>query len=140
MPAPLRVKAMPHLDLNPDIVRSVIDIVHEFHAGDDVNLRGDVEEDDVDEDLLMQFADDYSDDPYYEQLTSAINDLEPDQQVSLVALMWLGRGDYSVDEWDDVIAQAKEQWTDHTAQYLISTPLLSDYLAEGLDLLDGLDD
>ena len=45
---------MPQLDLNPDIVRSVIDIVHEFHAGDDVNLRGDDEEAAVDEDLLMQ--------------------------------------------------------------------------------------
>jgi hypothetical protein len=131
---------MPHLDLNPDIVRSVIDTVHEFHAGDDVNLRGEDENENVDEDLLMQFAEDYSNDPYYEQLTSAINDLEPDQQVSLVALMWLGRGDYTVDEWDDVIKQAKEQWTDHTAQYLISTPLLSDYLAEGLEQFDGLEE
>ncbi len=131
---------MPELDLNPDIVRSIIDIVHEFHAGDDVNLRGDEDEDDVDEDLLMQFADDHSDDPYYEQLTSVINDLEPDQQISIVALMWLGRGDYTIDEWDDVIAQAKDQWTDHTAEYLISTPLLSDYLAEGLELFADLEE
>ena len=131
---------MPQLDLNPDIVRSVIDIVHEFHAGDDVHLRGDDEEAAVDEDLLMQFADDYSDDPYYGQLTAVINDLEPDQQISLVALMWLGRGDYAIEEWDDTIAQAKDQWTDHTAEYLISTPLLSDYLAEALDLFESLDE
>ncbi len=131
---------MPALDLNPDIVRSVIDTVHEFHAGDDVNLRGEDDDDDIDEDLLAQFADDHSDDPYYEQLTSAINDLEPDQQVSLVALMWMGRGDFSVDEWEDAIEQAKDQWTDHTAEYLISTPLLSDYLAEGLDQFESADD
>ncbi len=131
---------MPALDLNPDIVRSVIDTVHEFHAGDDVNLRGDEDDNDVDEDLLAQFADDYSDDPYYEQLTSVINDLEPDQQVSLVALMWLGRGDYSADEWIDALEQAKDQWTNHTAEYLISTPLLSDYLAEGLDQIESSDD
>ena len=73
-------------------------------------------------------------------MTSVINDLEPDQQVSIVALMWLGRGDYTIDEWDDVIAQAKEQWTDHTAEYLISTPLLSDYLAEGLELFADLEE
>ena len=131
---------MPELDLNPDIVRSVIDTVHEFHAGDDVNLRGDEDDNDIDDDLLAQFADDYSDDPYYEQLTSVINDLEPDQQWSLVALMWLGRGDYSVDEWTDALEQAKDQWTNHTAEYLISTPLLSDYLAEGLDQLESADD
>ena len=131
---------MPTLDLNPDIVRSVIDNVHEFHASDDVNLRGKEDDDDIDDDLLAQFADDHSDDPYYTQLTSVITDLEPDQQVSLVALMWLGRGDYSIEEWGDVIKQAREQWTDHTAEYLISTPLLSDYLAEGLDAFESLDE
>ena len=131
---------MPALDLNPDIVRSVIDIVHEFHAGDDVNLLGDDDDKEVDEDVLMQFAADYSDDPYYGQLTAVINDLEPDQQVSLVSLMWLGRGDYTIDEWDDIVAQAKDQWTDHTAEYLISTPLLSDYLAEGLDLFADVEE
>jgi hypothetical protein len=39
-----------------------------------------------------------------------------------------------------VIKQAREQWTDHTAEYLISTPLLSDYLAEGLDAFESFDE
>ncbi len=60
--------------------------------------------------------------------------------MTLVALMWMGRGDYSIDEWEDAIEQAKDQWTDHTAEYLISTPLLSDYLAEGLDQFESSDD
>jgi len=32
-------------------------------------------------------------DPTYAELKTTIDDLEPDQQIRLVALMWLGRGD-----------------------------------------------
>jgi hypothetical protein len=46
--------------------------------------------------------------------------------------MWVGRGDYSLEEWDEALTFAEENWTDHTAGYLIGTPLLADYLAEGL--------
>jgi hypothetical protein len=50
----------------------------------------------------------------------------------LVALMWLGRGDYALEEWEDALEFAEETYTDHTAEYLVGTPLLADYLAEGL--------
>ena len=131
---------MPELDISTDIIRSIIDNVHEFHSGDDVNLPGDEDEADVDEDILMQFAADYSGDPYYEQLTSVINDLEPEQQVRVVALMWVGRGDYDLTEWQEALTFAREAWTDHTAEYLLSTPLLSDYLAEGLEIFETAED
>jgi hypothetical protein len=49
--------------------------------------------------------------------------------------MWVGRGDYEVDEWDTAVAQAAESANDRTADYLIGTPLLGDFLAEGLSLL-----
>ena len=48
----------------------------------------------------------------------------------------LGRGDYAVSEWASALALARERWTEHTAEYLIGTPLLADYLTEGLDQLD----
>ena len=72
-------------------------------------------------------------DPAFEELKATIDDLEPDQQVDLVGLMWLGRGDYTVDEWDRALAEAGERWNERTAEYLIGTPLLADYLTEGLD-------
>jgi hypothetical protein len=46
--------------------------------------------------------------------------------MSLVALMWVGRGDYELEEWDEALKFAEETWTDHTAEYLVGT------LAEGL--------
>ena len=79
---------------------------------------------------------DYGGDTYYQELKTTINDLEQDQQISLVALMWLGRGDFAVTEWNEALRNAGERWNDHTADYLIGTSLLADYLAEGLQQID----
>ncbi|MDP6818364.1 MAG: DUF3775 domain-containing protein, partial [Alphaproteobacteria bacterium] len=73
-----------------------------------------------------------ADDPTFEELTSFINALNDDEQIELVALAWLGRGDYTIDEWEDARRDAAEARTDHTASYLLGIPLLGDYLEEGL--------
>lgn len=131
---------MPSLDLNPDIVRFVIDKVHEFHSREDVTFPDEDEVEAVDEDWTEQFATDFAGDPYYQELTTAIDDLEPDQQMTLVALMWVGRGDYSLAEWEEALAFAEETWTEHTAEYLVGTPLLADFLAEGLQEFETEDE
>ena len=123
---------MPALDLNPEIVQFVIDKVHEFHSREDVTFPEENEAEAVNEDLAEQFATDFAGDPYYQELTTTIDDLEPDQQMSLVALMWVGRGDYELEEWDEALKFAEETWTPRTAEYLVGTALLADYLAEGL--------
>ena len=124
---------MPELDLNTETVRNIINKVHAFHAQDDVSLPDENEHEVINEDLLMQFATDFGGDAYYQELKSTIDDLEPDQQMTLVALMWLGRGDYSLEEWEEAMDFAEESWNDHTAEYLLGTPLLSDYLEEALE-------
>jgi hypothetical protein len=76
----------------------------------------------------------YHGDPSYIELRNLIEDLEPDQQRTLVALMWLGRGDYDLDDWDEALSYAAEADSVSTVDYLIATPLLADYLEEGLSL------
>lgn len=125
---------MTEFELNRDTVQFVIDKAHEFHARDDVSFPDEPEA--ADEYWSTQNETDFGTDPYYRELKTTIDDLEPDQQMSLVALMWLGRGDYTLDEWSDALRQAEESWTDHTADYLIGTSLLADYLAEGLQQFD----
>jgi len=125
---------MGELELNRDTVSFLIDKAHEFHAREDVMFPEEPET--ANEDLSRQMAFDYGGDPYYQELKNTIEDLEPDQQVSLVALMWLGRGDYSLEEWSEALSQAEERWNDHTADYLIGTSLLADYLAEGLEAFE----
>ena len=125
---------MTELDLNKETVHVMIDMAHEFHARDDVTFEEVPEV--ADEYWSRQVSADFDGDPYYQELKTTINDLEPDQQISLVALVWLGRGDFSFKEWPDALQAATESWNEHTADYLIGTSLLADYLAEGLEQFD----
>jgi hypothetical protein len=43
------------------------------------------------------------------------------------------RGDYSLEEWDEAVAQAADEWNGRTADYLAGTPLVADYLSAGLE-------
>ena len=56
---------------------------------------------------------DYKDDAVYQDVVQTINNLRPDQQATLVALMYLGRGDYNRAEWLDAIKIALQEMTDH---------------------------
>jgi Protein of unknown function (DUF3775) len=111
---------MATLNINADTIRFIIDKAHEFQ-------------------MLGESGDDGSADegsPAFAELKTTIDDLEPDQQVCLVSLMWLGRGDYGIDEWPRALADASASWTERTAEYLIGTPLLADYLTEALDQVE----
>jgi hypothetical protein len=66
------------------------------------------------------------------ELASFIRGLNVDEQIDLVALMWLGRGDGGLENWDELRAQAAQAHNNRTASYLIETPMLGDYLEEAL--------
>ncbi len=118
------------LDLNPETVCWIIRKAAQFHAKEEVVIPE--EPTGPGDSSALAVLADHADDPSFAELKAAIDDLEPDQQVSLVALMWLGRGDYDAGEWQEALAQARDSWTPHTAEYLIATPLVADYLEEGL--------
>ncbi|ODS02294.1 hypothetical protein AUC71_01870 [Methyloceanibacter marginalis] len=69
------------------------------------------------------------------ELKEFIHDLNEDEQVSLVALAWIGRGSFSADELEEALETARSERTNRTEDYLIGMPLLPDYLEEGLDAL-----
>jgi hypothetical protein len=85
------------LEVNPEIVCFIIIKAREFHAKEEVVIPE--EPSAPGDDWALQVLADHSDDLTYLELSSTIDDLEPGQQASLVALMWLGRGDYDADEW-----------------------------------------
>ena len=66
------------------------------------------------------------------QLSSFIRGLNVDEQIDLVALMWLGRGDGELDNWRDLRAQAAQAHNNRTGAYLLGTPMLADYLEEAM--------
>jgi hypothetical protein len=81
--------------------------------------------------ILQNFAGDSNRD----ELAEFIGGLDNDEQASLVALAWLGRGTFAPEKLRDAIATAKSERVNQTANYLMSIPLLADYLEEGLDKL-----
>lgn len=121
------------MDLNPETVKFLIDKAREFHVKEEVTFPE--EPLSPSDDWARQILADHADDPTYQEIKTTIDDLEPDQQVSLVALMWIGRGDYGSDEWDSAFESAGDSWNERTAEYLLGTPLLADYLLEGLGAL-----
>ena len=75
---------------------------------------------------------DAGDDPVREELLGAIRGLNDDERVRLVALAWLGRGTFDIDEWSEAVKTARDEHNDRTAEYLLGLPLLGDYLEDGL--------
>ncbi|TPM27005.1 DUF3775 domain-containing protein [Mesorhizobium sp. B2-3-4] len=70
-----------------------------------------------------------------EELRELINDLNVDEAAELIALAWIGRGDYDASEWSEAVAAARERANKRTAKYLLGMPLLADLLEEGLEAI-----
>jgi Protein of unknown function (DUF3775) len=128
---------MPELTISPEKVAFLIQKAREF----------DVKETDTDpdsgsnatDDGMVDVLEDNGHDPVQHELTSFIGALNEDEQLDLVTLTWLGRGEGGIDEWDDLRSRAVEargQYRDapaETVRYLLGDPLLGDLLADGLD-------
>src|SRR5262245_12884606 len=85
------------------------------------------------DDNEIEVLEDLADDPTYEELLSALRSLNEDESLDLVALAWVGRGTYSKNEWREARRQAREIPLADRPRYLSGTPMLGDYLEQGLD-------
>jgi hypothetical protein len=70
-----------------------------------------------------------------EELRELLNDLNVDEAAELIALVWIGRGDYEVSEWQEAVTEAKQRGHKKTAKYLMGMPMLGDWLEEGLEAI-----
>ena len=82
-----------------------------------------------------EILEDYADDPTFAELNAAIEGLNDDEVVDLIALAWLGRGDFARESWEEARSLARERHRHHSARYLVGMPALGDYLEEGLATL-----
>ncbi len=87
------------------------------------------------DDRDVSVLEDHPDDPVLEELTSLISQLNVDEQIDLVAISWIGRGDYEAADWATVRNEAALAHNRHTAEYMCGNPLLADNLADGLSAL-----
>ncbi len=82
-----------------------------------------------------EVLEDYRDDPTAAELWEAIEDLNEDEVVDLIALVWVGRGDFGRAEWNEARALARDRHRRHSARYLMGIPTLGDFLEEGFSVL-----
>jgi len=123
------------LEVSTGIVCRIIDRAKEFQAQESVVIPETSGGSEIDSDMAMQILAAHAGDLTFQEAKTEIDDLEPGQQAELVALMWLGRGDFDAETFNDARAQARERWTQHTAEYLLGTPQVAEYLNDGLEQL-----
>jgi hypothetical protein len=128
---PQEERAMPELLISPEKVGFLIEKAREFDVKEE-NSDPDSGSNGADDDMI-DVLEDNGHDPVVREITGFINALTEDEQIDLVALMRLGRGDGSIEEWKDLRREAAEGRNGRTAGYLLGEPMLGDLLAEGLD-------
>lgn len=122
--------AAPLLSISPEKVCFIIAKAHEFDVKD-VVTEPDPGSNAAD-DGMLSVLEDHSDDPTLLELRAFISSLTEDEQIDLVALTWLGRGDGTIDDWEDLRAEAARLHNNRTAAYLLQKPMLGDHLQDGL--------
>lgn len=122
------------LNINPEIVYFIISKAKEFHAKEEVTFDEKISDSEYEYDWSQILAD-HEDDMTYQEIKKVIEDLEPDQQVDLLTLMYIGRGDYDSEQWSEAHKEARQNLAPNLTDYLISKPLIAEYLAKGLELL-----
>jgi hypothetical protein len=118
------------LEISLDKLCFIVALAHDYEMPDDEKgldegsgdeteahpSAGDDDRGDASEDVLRKF----------------IDELDVDEQIDLVALAWLGRGDRDVDGWHLLRSQAASAHNNRTADYLLGMPLLPDLIEEGM--------
>ncbi|WP_085582078.1 DUF3775 domain-containing protein [Thalassospira mesophila] len=90
----------------------------------------------AEDDQFREVLEAYEGDATHSELVDAINDLNWDEQCHLVALVWIGRGTFDADQWQEALSEAQDGHTNHTAEYLTGIPMLGEYIEEGLSAFD----
>ena len=118
----------PDLSIPTDKLCFIIAKAREFDVKDVVTDPDDASN--PTDDGMVSVLEDHRDDPVVQELVSVIHDMSEDEQIDLVALTWLGRGDGGIEDWSALRAAAARAHNRRTASYLLGIPLLSDYLQE----------
>jgi len=120
------------LQVNPDVIQRLVDLARQIDSREFTGIPEDPEVQAGSAEVVALTEQEF--DSTADEFRSIINDLDPEQQQQVVALFRLGRGDYAYEEWEDALAEAREDWNVNTADYLLGHPMLSDYLTSGMIL------
>jgi hypothetical protein len=121
---------LPDLSISREKLCFISAKAREFDAKDVLTDPGDSSN--PTDDSMVSILENHRDDPVVQELTGFIAALSEDEQIDLVTLVWLGRGDGTVEDWDELRAEASRAHNKRTASYLLGFPLLSNHLEDAL--------
>jgi hypothetical protein len=121
---------LPELSISEQKLCFIIAKAREFDVKDVVTDPDDASN--ATDDAMISVLEDHKDDPVVQELVAVIYAMSEDEQVDLVTLTWLGRGDGTIEDWSELRAEAARAHNRRTAAYLLGIPLLADYLEEAI--------
>ncbi|MEW9804654.1 DUF3775 domain-containing protein [Mesorhizobium marinum] len=127
------------LTIAPDTVRLIVEKARTVSAavnGDyEDGAEHEVEFDDT-QDLHHHdgLAEEETEDQTERELRQIVRTLNVDEAAELIALTWIGRGDFEAGEFAEAVAEAKRR-NYRPIRYLLGMPMLADWLDEGLEAI-----
>lgn len=128
----LKLNATPNLSISPEKVCFIAIKAREFDAKDAVTDPG--ESSNASDDGMRSVLEDTRDDPVAQEIRAFIGALTEDEQIDLVTLAWLGRGDGDLSDWQELRSEASRAHNKRTASYLLGMPMLPDHLEDALSM------
>src|SRR3977135_4082078 len=95
--------AIPTLSISTEKVCFVVVKAREFDVKDVATTSDDGSN--PTDDRMIEVLEDRPDDPVVREIVTFIEAMSEDEQVDLVTLVWLGRGDGTLEEWDELRAE-----------------------------------
>jgi hypothetical protein len=121
----------PELSISYEKVCFIVAKAREFDTKDVVTIPD--EASNPSDDRMIEVLEDRPDDAVFQELRGLIGAMSDDEQIDLVALAWLGRGDAGAEGWRELRNEAARAHSRRTASsYLLAMPLLPNYLQDGL--------
>jgi hypothetical protein len=121
-------QSYPDLAISTEKVCFIIAKAREFQAKDVVTIPDNASN--PTDDRMAEVLEDRSDDPVFLELGGFIAALNQDEQLDLVTLAWLGRGDAGAEGWNELRDEAARSHDPRTTSHLLGLPLLPELLCQ----------
>ena len=117
------------LGISLETVATVVDHVRAIQVTEETDPAQLSEDDNSEAALLQENPDDMTED----SLREFVDGLNEDEQAALIALAWVGRGDYEPEQWEEALRLAAERnEAGQAGSYLLGMDMAGDLLAEGV--------
>ena len=121
---------MPTLSISSEKVCFLIVKARQFDVQDvDTELEAGSNPSD---DRMIDVLEESKDNPVAQELRVFIAELDEDEKADAIGLLRLGRGDGAMEDWQAMRDEGMREHSGRVAVYLMTEPLLGDYLEEGL--------